>query len=53
MNEFRKEYPDVHYMIFCDNVYSRVNFDKCFCKAGYMTRDIEDSGNVYEPKTVK
>ena len=27
--------------------------DKCFCKAGYMTRDIEDTGAIYEPKTVK
>ena len=40
-------------MIFCDNVYSGLPFDKCFCKAGYMTRDIKDSGKVYEPKTVK
>ena len=53
MDEFRKMYPKVHYMIFCDNVFSRVDFDKCYCKAGYMTRDLEDSGQVYEPKTVK
>ena len=53
MDKFREEYPDVHYMIFCDNVYSRVNFSRVFCKAGYMTRDIENSGKVYEPKTVK
>ncbi len=53
MDKFREMYPKVHYMIFCDNVYSRVPFDKCFCKAGYMTRDLEDSGEVYEPKTVK
>lgn len=25
----------------------------CFCKAGYMLRDWDDSGQVYEPKTVK
>ncbi|MBO4910147.1 MAG: hypothetical protein J5476_12795 [Lachnospiraceae bacterium] len=53
LDEFRKLYPKVHYMIFCDNVFSRTNFDRCFCKAGYMTRDLEDSGKVYEPKTVK
>ena len=53
MDKFRSEYPNIHYMIFCDNVYSGIDFDKCFCKAGYMTRDLEDSGNVYEPKTVK
>ena len=52
-DEFRKMYPDMHYLIFCDNVYSGLNFAKCFCKAGYMMRDINDSGEVYEPKTVK
>ena len=51
--EFRKMYPDMHYLIFCDNVYSGINFEKCFCKAGYMTRDVIDSGEIYEPKTVK
>ena len=51
--KIKKMYPDMRYMIFCDNVYSRLPFDKCFCKAGYMTRDIDDSGNVFEPKTVK
>lgn len=46
-------YPDYRYMIFCANVYSGVNFDECFCKAGFMLRDQEDSGQVYEPKTVR
>ena len=50
--EIRKLYPEIRYMIICDNVYSRIPFSKCFCKAGYMTRDIKDSGQVYEPKTV-
>jgi hypothetical protein len=50
---FRKKYPDYRYMIFCDNVFSRVNFDECFCKAGYMLRDIDDTGFIYEPKTVQ
>jgi hypothetical protein len=53
MDEFRKLYPDTRYMILCDNVFSGSPFSKCFCKAGYMTRDINDSGQVYEPKTVK
>ena len=53
LDSIRIEYPGMHYMIFCDNVYSRVEFNKCFCKAGYMTRDIDDSGEIYEPKTVK
>ncbi len=51
--KFRKKYPDMRYLIFCNNVYSRVTFNKCFCKAGYMVRDTEDSGAVYEPKSVK
>ncbi|MBR6224069.1 MAG: TerD family protein [Lachnospiraceae bacterium] len=53
LNAFRKMYPDMRYLIFCDNVYSGLPFDKCFCKAGYMIRDVEDSGEIYEPKTVK
>ena len=51
--KIRKMYPNMRYLIFCDNVYSGVTFDRCFCKAGYMLRDTEDSGMVYEPKTVK
>ncbi|MBR2524748.1 MAG: hypothetical protein IKE53_09985 [Clostridiales bacterium] len=49
---FRQEYPDVRYLVFCDNVYSSLTFDKCICRAGYMIRDREDSGEVFEPKTV-
>ncbi len=30
-----------------------MNFNKCFCKAGYMLRDEDDSGEIYEPKTVE
>ena len=50
---FRIEYPDIRYLIFCDNVYSNVTFDRCMCKAGYMLRDLFDSGEIYEPKTVQ
>ena len=53
MEKFRKRYPNIHYLIFCDNVFTGIDFNKCYCKAGYMTRDLEDSGEVYEPKTVK
>lgn len=53
VQEFQRLFPNIQYLIFCDNVYSRVDFDKCFCKAGFMTRDICDSGEVYEPKTVQ
>lgn len=52
MEKFRKRYPNIHYLIFCDNVFTGIDFNKCYCKAGYMTRDLEDSGEVYEPKTV-
>ena len=48
-----RKYPDIHYLIFCNNVYSGSCFNKCYCKAGYMIRSVEDSGEIYEPKTVK
>ena len=51
--KFCEMYPDVQYLVFCNNVFSRVNFSQCFCRAGYMIRDIEDSGEIYEPKTVE
>ena len=50
---FREKYPGFRYMIFCDNVFSCSTFDHCFCKAGYMLRDVDDSGFIYEPKTVQ
>ncbi len=53
LSEFKALHPEYRYLIFCDNVFSRKNFNECFCKAGYMLRDWEDSGQVYEPKTVK
>ncbi len=53
MDQFRKKYPDMRYIVFCDNVYSRIPFNKCYCRAGYMLRDVDDSGLIYEPKTVQ
>lgn len=50
---FRKLFPTVKYLVFCNNVYSSLNFAQCFCKAGYMLRDIQDSGEIFEPKTVQ
>ena len=50
---FKAEYPTVRYIVFCDNVYSSSTFKECVCSAGYMLRDIEDSGEVFEPKTVR
>lgn len=50
---FKKQYPEVKYLIFCNNVYSGRPFCDCVCRAGYMLRDAMDSGEVFEPKTVK
>ena len=44
---------DSKYLVFCNNVYSGCAFDKCICRAGYMLRDIDDSGEVFEPATVQ
>lgn len=48
-----KERPYLKYIVFCDNVYSGSDFSECECTAGYMMRDKVDSGEVFEPKTVK
>lgn len=53
IQKFRKEHPEIEYLVFCDNVFSRAKFNQCVCRAGYMLRDTIDSGEVYEPKTVK
>ena len=52
VDEFKKEYPDCQYLVFCDNVYSSATFAICTCRAGYMVRDLDDSGQIFEPKTV-
>lgn len=65
--QFRKEYPDVKYLVFCNNVFSKsrsyetglffdwgaIPFSECECRAGYMVRDVKDSGQIWEPKTVQ
>lgn len=53
LEEFKDTYPNIRYLIFSNNVFSGTPFSKCLCKAGYMIRDIDDSGEVYEPKTVQ
>ncbi|MBQ6521060.1 MAG: TerD family protein [Anaerolineaceae bacterium] len=54
LEEFKRQKPDIRYLVFCNNIYTNsVTFDQCVCRAGYMFRDIEDSGDVFEPKTVK
>lgn len=47
-------FPNVDYWVFCNNIYTRgVAFRDCICRAGYMLRDVQDSGEIFEPKTVK
>lgn len=52
VEEFQKLYPRIKTLIFCNNVFSGSNFETCYCTAGYMMRDLLDSGEIYEPKTV-
>lgn len=52
IDALRRQYPHIKYLVFMDNVYTGLPFKKFNCKAGYMLRDIDDSGEVYEPKTV-
>lgn len=49
----RRQYPDLKYIIFNNNVFSGTTFSSCVCRAGYMMRDKIDSGEVFEPKTVQ
>lgn len=53
VDEFKKRYPSTKYLVFCNNVFSREPFSTCTCYAGYMLRDIDDSGEIFEPKTVE
>ena len=53
LKALRAERPGLRTLLFCANVYSDSAFDGCFCRAGYMLREKPDSGEVYEPKTVR
>ena len=53
LEKFKNLYPDIRYLVFCDNIYSGGVFKQYICRAGYMLRDINDSGEIFEPKTVK
>ena len=51
---FAQEFTEAaRYVVLCANVYSGTPFSECLCTAGYMMRDRDDSGEVFEPKTVK
>ena len=49
----KARYPGTRYIVVCANVYSGINFSACTCHAGYMLREHPESGEVYEPSTVK
>ena len=53
IDAMKEEYPGLKYIVFCNNVYSGIDFSECVCRAGWMARDIRDSGEIYEPKTVR
>jgi hypothetical protein len=53
LDKVHEMYPDMKYMVFTNNVYSGKDFSEVVCRAGWMSRDILDSGEVYEPKTVR
>jgi len=53
LDAFKEDYPRMRYVVLCNNVYSGDPFSDCLCKAGYMMRDEEDSGEIFEPKTVE
>ena len=51
---FRQAYPRIRYAVVCANVYTwGRRFSSCVCRAGYMMRDVLDSGEVFEPSTVE
>ena len=53
LENFKKKYPDTTHLIFCNNVFSNQTFNQCICRAGYMFRDLQCSGKVFDPKAVK
>lgn len=53
IRKFKELNPDITHMVFCNNVFSYMNFSECVCRAGYMLRENEESGEIFEPKTVK
>lgn len=68
IDRFRENNPGYRYLVFCNNVYSGINFSQCDCKAGYMIRetdpekvptwkgergDLRKSPVIFDPKTVQ
>jgi hypothetical protein len=53
LDKVRKRYPNMRYLVLADNVYSRTTFNQCSVRAGYMLRKKPNSGEIFEPRTVK
>lgn len=53
VERFKMMHPEIKHLVFCNNVFSNATFKACVCRAGYMLRDERDTGEIYEPKTVK
>ena len=51
--EFRRKYPGIRYVVFTDNVYSMIPFSDVTCTAGYMVRNEEESGRIFEARSVQ
>ena len=51
---YKQDHPEDKYLVFNLNVWSgRKTFESGDCHAGYMLRDSVQSGDIFEPKTVK
>jgi len=51
---YKKDHPEDKYLVFNLNVWSGCKtFESGDCHAGYMLRDAVQSGDIFEPKTVK
>lgn len=53
LSAFAEKYPNIKYLMVCQNMYTGHSFDRCPCRTGYMLRDKADTGRVFEPKTLQ
>lgn len=66
IDSFRENHSDFQYVVFCNNVYSGINFHDCECRAGFMVRGDQNvpcwkgertapinHGPIFDPKTVQ